>query len=82
MVSQQARIKLGKLGARRLAGRHPTESRIRERTGCTVIAVERAGEVVMDIPPSFILAEDDALYVCGTVHAFNRFYEEFAESRG
>ena len=79
MGSQQARIKLG---AGRLAGHHPLESRIRERTGCTVVAVERDAEVIMDIPPSFVFAETDALYVCGTVNAFNRFYDAFAESRG
>ena len=71
MVSQQARIKLGKLDAGRLAGRYPLESGIRDRTGCSVVAVERAGEVIMDIPPSFILTEADAVYVCGTVDARN-----------
>jgi Trk K+ transport system NAD-binding subunit len=81
MVSQQPRIKLVKVGAGRLTGRHPLKSSMRERTGCTVIAVERAGEVIMDIPPSFVLSEDDAIYVCGTTDAFDRFYEEFAESR-
>ncbi len=81
MVSQQARIKLVKLDAGRLAGRHPLKSRMRELTGCSVIAVEHAGEVMMDIPPPFILSKEDALYVCGTIEAFDRFYEEFAESR-
>jgi Trk K+ transport system NAD-binding subunit len=81
MVSQQARIKLVKLGAGRLVGRNPLESRIREHTGCSVVAVERGGQVFMDIPPSFVLSEEDALYVCGTVNAFDRFYEEFTESR-
>ena len=81
MISQQAHIKLVKLKAGRLTGRHPFKSRIRERSGCTVIAVERAGEIIMDIPASFVLAEEDAIYVCGMVDAFERFYEEFAESR-
>ncbi len=82
MVSQQARIKLVKLDAGRLVGRNPLKSRIRERTGCSVVAVERGGELVMDIPSSFILAAGDALYICGTIRAFDRFYGEFAESRG
>jgi Trk K+ transport system NAD-binding subunit len=80
MVSQQTLIKLTKLAAGQLAGRHPLESGIRERTGCSVVAVERAGEIIMDIPPSFVLAEEDALYVCGTIKAFDRFHEEFAAS--
>jgi Kef-type K+ transport system membrane component KefB/Trk K+ transport system NAD-binding subunit len=80
MVSQQARIKLAKLHAGPLVGRHPLEPRIREQTGCTVIAVERAGEVIMEIPSDFLLAEGDDLYVCGTADAFDHFYEEFTPS--
>jgi Trk K+ transport system NAD-binding subunit len=82
MVSQQARIKLSKLNAGQLVGHHPLEPRIRELTGCTVIAIERSGEVLMDIPPELVLEEEDGLYVCGTVDAFDHFYEEFAESGG
>ncbi len=80
MVSQQTRIKLVKLTAGRLTGRHPLESGIHERTGCSVVAVERDEEVILDVPKSFILADGDALYVCGTAGAFERFYEEFADS--
>ena len=83
MVSQQACIKLAKLEVGPpLVNHHPLESRIRERTGCTVIAVERGDEVIMDIPPEFSLIAGDALYVCGTVDAFDHFYQEFTESRG
>jgi Trk K+ transport system NAD-binding subunit len=81
MVSQQARIKLAKLDVGSLVDHHPLEPRIRELTGCTVIAVERSEEVIMDIPPDFILVPGDALYVCGTVDDFDHFYEEFTESR-
>lgn len=82
MVSQQARIKLVRLDAGRLAGRHPRDPRIREQTGCTVIAVERDGETTMDIPESFVLDASDELYICGTANAFDRFFEAFGESRG
>jgi Trk K+ transport system NAD-binding subunit len=78
MVSQQTRIKVGKLDAGRLVGHYPLESDIRDSTGCAVVAVERAGEVIMDVPPSFVLTETDAVYVCGTVDAFNVFAEKFS----
>ena len=81
LVTQQARIKLIKFNARPLAGSHPLKAQIRERSGCSVVAVERGGEIVMDIPPSFVLEGSDALYICGTTRAFERFYEAFAESR-
>ena len=32
----------------------------------------------MDVPPSFVLTETDAVYVCGTVDAFNVFAEKFS----
>ncbi len=76
-VSIQPRIKLAKLPPGPLVGRHPLRAGIRERTGCSVVAVERQGEIVIDGPDDFELASDDALYVCGTANAFNRYYEAF-----
>jgi Trk K+ transport system NAD-binding subunit len=80
-VSHQPRIKLMKLQPGRLSGRNPHEAHIRERTGCSVVAVERSGQVLMDIPDEFILAADDSVYVCGTAAAFNRYYEEYPQSQ-
>ncbi len=76
-VSIQPRIKLAKIPPGPLTGRHPLRAGIRERTGCSVVAVERQGEIVIDGPPDFKLAPDDALYLCGTANAFNRYYEAF-----
>ena len=78
-VSHQPRIKLVKMPARRF-GTRPMEARIRERTGCSVIAFERGGQVQLEIPPS-ALSDADALYVCGTPAAFNLLYEQFPEGR-
>ena len=77
MVSHKPRIKMVKLRPGPLAGRHPLAARIRERTGCSVVAVERAGDVIMEIPASLVLEPEDALYICGTPAAFDRYYEEF-----
>jgi Trk K+ transport system NAD-binding subunit len=79
VVAHQLRIKLVKLEPGHLVGRKPLGERIRERTGCTVVAVERESQILMDIAPSFVLAPDDALYLCGTTAAFNRYYEEFSD---
>ncbi len=80
-VSFKPRIKLVKLRPGPLAGRHPLTARIRERTGCSVVAVERSGEVLMDFPTAFTLTADDALYICGTTHAVARYHEEFSAPR-
>ena len=76
-MSLQPRIKLVRVGAGQLAGKNPVAERIRERTGCTVVAVERNGQIGMDFPPSFQLSSDDALYICGTTDAVGRYHEEF-----
>ena len=78
-VSLQPRIKLAKVPPGGLAGRHPLAAGIRERTGCSVVAVERQGRIVIDFPSDFELSGDDALYLCGTGNAFNRFRAEFPE---
>ncbi len=78
-VSLQPRIKLAKVPPGGLAGRHPLAAEIRERTGCSVVAVERQGEILIDFPSDFELSGDDALYLCGTGNAFSRYREAFAE---
>jgi Trk K+ transport system NAD-binding subunit len=60
-----------------LAGRHPAELAIRERTGCSVVAVERGDEVLVEFGPEFRFRDDDALYVCGSHGAVRRFTETF-----
>ncbi len=82
IVSQQVHIKLVKRSAGKLVGHHPLDPSIRERTGCTIVAVEHDGEIVMDIPSAFTLSEQDQLYICGTVEALNRFYDTYTESQG
>ena len=79
-VSMQSRIKLVKLRPGRLTRRNPVASKVRERTGCTIVAVERGSEIITEFPPSFALAEGDGLYICGTTNAINRYYDEVPAS--
>jgi Trk K+ transport system NAD-binding subunit len=79
-ISLQPRIKLVRLGPGRLVGKNPVAEGVRERTGCTVVAVERDGQVAADFPASFRLSPDDALYICGTTDAVARYHEEFPAS--
>jgi Kef-type K+ transport system membrane component KefB/Trk K+ transport system NAD-binding subunit len=80
-VSLQPHIKLVRVGVSRLAGKNPVAERIRERTGCTVVAFERDGRTGMDFPASFRLLPDDALYICGTLDAVALYHEEFPGSQ-
>jgi Trk K+ transport system NAD-binding subunit len=80
-ISLQPRIKLVKIRPGPLKGKHPHRARIRERTDCSVVAVERDGQVLMDYPPEFRLTAEDALFICGTTQAVNRYYDEYPASR-
>jgi Trk K+ transport system NAD-binding subunit len=80
VVSRQARIKLARMAVGRQADWSEITAMIRDRTGCTVIALERGDEILMEIPSDFIVLEQDALYVCGTPDAFERLHEEFPGS--
>ncbi|MFB6069734.1 MAG: TrkA family potassium uptake protein [Halanaeroarchaeum sp.] len=58
-----------------LNGRTLAEARVRERTDCTVIAVERDGTVRTDVGPDFRVERGDAVVVAGTDDDINRFYD-------
>ena len=59
----------------KLAGAQPTKSGIRERTGCSVVAVERGDDVVVEFDADFRFEASDVLYVAGSPEATRRFAE-------
>ncbi|MEA1931927.1 MAG: TrkA C-terminal domain-containing protein, partial [Euryarchaeota archaeon] len=50
---------------------------VRERTGSTVVAVERDDELLTDLGPDFRFQHGDELVVVGTDEDTNRFVEQF-----
>ena len=78
-VSVDAQLKVLKVRAEGLVGRHPGELEIRTRTGCSVVAVERGDEALLHFDPDFRFAEDDAVYVCGSTGATRRYLELFPQ---
>jgi len=70
-------LQVRKVPAQPLAGRHPSDLRIRARTGCSVVAVERGDDVLVDLDPDFRFQPDDTVYVCGSSSAVQRFAEIF-----
>lgn len=70
-------LKVQKVSPDGLVGKHPAELAIRPRTGASVVAVEREGEVVVNLDSDFRFQEDDCVFVCGSDEALRRFEEEF-----
>jgi len=76
-VEVDSQLKVQKVSAKALAGKSPADLAIRERTGCSVVAVERGDAVRVDLNPDFRFAVDDSVYVCGSTEAVRRFGEVF-----
>ncbi|WP_440008134.1 potassium channel family protein [Halomicrococcus sp. SG-WS-1] len=75
VISPDKQIEIVRTTAPRLVGQSLGEADVRERTGCTVIAVERDGEVTTDLGPDFVVESEDRLIVAGTDADTNAFTE-------
>jgi Trk K+ transport system NAD-binding subunit len=76
-VTVDPQLKILKIAPDGLAGRHPAALGIRERTGCSVVAVERGDDVLVELGPDFRFQPSDAVYICGSGNAVRRFQETF-----
>lgn len=64
---------------RSLEGRTLAASGIRERTGCTVVALQRQGATMINPMPDTVLTPRDELILIGTYDAEHLFLKEFAD---
>jgi len=71
-------LKVLKTAPQGLVGHHPAETSIRDRTGCSVVAVERGDDLLVEFPPEFRFAETDQMYVCGSDVAVRRFQDSLS----
>jgi len=68
-----AQIELLKTPAPALTGQTLAEARVRERTGCTVVAVERNGSILTTMDGEFRIERDDDLIVAGSDEGVSQF---------
>lgn len=66
-----------------LAGRSLADTRIRERTGCSVVAFEQNGSSIINPPPAEAVPTDPAaeLILIGTTENERRFFEHYGPAR-
>jgi Trk K+ transport system NAD-binding subunit len=60
-----------------LAGHHPAELRIRDKTGCSIVAVERGEQLLMEFGNDFRFEQQDKVYLCGSREGTRRFLAYF-----
>ncbi|MDS0298458.1 NAD-binding protein [Halogeometricum sp. S1BR25-6] len=73
VIAPQSQVEIVRTAAPQLAGRTLAEADVRARTNCTVIAVERDGDLLTEVGPEFVVRVDDTLVVAGTDEDINRF---------
>lgn len=77
VIPVENRLKFGRLTAGMMSGRHPWHDDQLEQSGAKVIAVERRGDFIIQFDKDFKIAEDDALFVCGTLESLGTFQKTF-----
>ncbi|WP_459194445.1 potassium channel family protein [Halosimplex sp. J119] len=77
VISLDTQVEVVRTRAPGLVGHSLGEADVRDRTGVTVVAVERNGTVLTDLGPDFRPQTDDDLVVAGPDEATNRFTEVF-----
>jgi Trk K+ transport system NAD-binding subunit len=78
-VAVDSELRVTKLTGCDLATRQPAAPEIRAKTGCSVVAVERADELIVEFGADFRFQRGDALYVCGSAKATERFCRIFPQ---
>jgi len=76
-VSLDESLKVSMVSSPELIGKHPADLRIRSRTGCSVVAVERGEDLLVHLAPGFRFETNDSVYICGSEEATRAFVREF-----
>jgi Trk K+ transport system NAD-binding subunit len=80
-LSLEAAVKLVAIPGESLSGRSLDVFPIGE-TGCSVVAVERGDEVIVELGAGFEVRREDTVYVCGTSAGIAAVFRHFPAARG
>jgi Trk K+ transport system NAD-binding subunit len=75
VLSPDTQVDVIRTNAPELVGETLGGADVRFQTGCTVVAVERDGDVLTDLGPDFRVRADDKLVIAGTDEGTNQFRE-------
>ena len=76
-LSVEQRLSCIRVTPGRLVGTHPWKAGVRERSGAAVVAVERAGKVLIELAADFRLRADDIVVICGSGASLDQFMLAF-----
>jgi Trk K+ transport system NAD-binding subunit len=80
-VDLEVEVTLVAAAAGTLAGKPLVTKRIREETGCAVVAIERGEDVIVEFHGGFEILPDDVLYLSGSHEAVAKFFKTYPGSK-
>jgi len=78
-VAVDPELRVVKVTARGLQGRRPAELAIREKTGSSVVAVERGDDLIVEFGDEFRFQTGDAIFICGSSEATQKYSEVYPQ---
>jgi len=78
-VAVDHELQVVRVSTRGLDKYHPRQHDLREQTGCSVVAVERGKELLVEFGADFAFLPDDAVYICGSASAAQQFSLKFPQ---
>lgn len=76
-LSVEQRLSCIRVSPGQVVGTHPWKAGVRERSGAAVVAVERSGKLLTEVPADFRVAGDDVMVICGSGASLDQFMREF-----
>ena len=76
-VVVEQRLKFARAAPGAMVGAHPWRAGVRERSGAAIVAIERGTEVFVEFDQAFRVADDDVLFICGTIGSLDTYMKEF-----
>ncbi|HMU61968.1 MAG TPA: NAD-binding protein [Gemmatimonadales bacterium] len=80
-VSLEGKIKIVATAAGNFVGRPLLKHWIRDRTGCSVVAVERGDKIIVDFDETFEVRDGDIVYLSGTNETIQTYFQMFPATR-
>jgi len=80
-VSVEGKIKIVATAPGNFVGRPLLKHWIRDRTGCSVVAVERGEGIIVDFDESFEVSHGDIVYLSGTNETIQTYFRMFPQTR-
>ena len=81
-VPLEPRMRLVRTSAAGLGGLNPASARIRERTGCSIVVIERGEDLFTEFDRDFEIHPGDSICLCGSEEAVEKYFELFPQARG